>query len=329
MCHSLRLDVFRAFRAASRGAGGVACALLLPAALLLTLPAASGAAPARERAIEQIPELMGRILDSQEEIRERESEMTPVVQRYDEKLATSKQGIDAAASESEAAEALVEYVEAYAGRLEAQETGLRSIESSVVRMRADARDLLRAATAAAADGREEPEVRQTFFQDQFQGVASATGELANRLERGEEAATAGAVLHASWASYGALDLPLPEMGPDGAAVFARKVEGLYARYQARSNQLRAERRAVRRLLDLLIERQLAQRLDSLFAGSDAVGLGALLSGTDKSQDWQDLGQVVARTLGLPSGGIDTRGSTTESLNRLEYFARGSHRAPLN
>ena len=329
MCHSLRLDVFRAFRAASRGAGGVACALLLPAALLLTLPAASGAAPARERAIEQIPELMGRILDSQEEIRERESEMTPVVQRYDEKLATSKRGIDAAASESEAAEALVEYVEAYAGRLEAQETGLRSIESSVVRMRADARDLLRAATAAAADGREEPEVRQTFFQDQFQGVASATGELANRLERGEEAATAGAVLHASWASYGALDLPLPEMGPDGAAAFARKVEGLYARFQARSNQLRAERRAVRRLLDLLIERQLAQRLDSLFAGSDAVGLGALLSGTDKSQDWQDLGQVVARTLGLPSGGIDTRGSTTESLNRLDYFARGSHRAPLN
>jgi hypothetical protein len=328
MCHFLRLGVFRAIRAASRGAGGVACALLLLAALLLTLPAAAGAAPARERAIEQIPELMGRILDSQEEIRERESEMTPVVRRYDEKLATSKRGIDAAASESEAAEALVEYVEAYAGRLEAQEAGLRSIEPSVVRMRADARDLQRAATAAAGE-REEPEVRQTFFQDQFQGVASATGELANRLERGEEAATAGAVLHASWASYGALDLPLPEMGPDGAAAFARKVEGLYARYQARSNQLRAERRAVRRLLDLLIERQLAQRLDSLFAGSDAVGLGALLSGTDKSQDWQDLGQVVARTLGLPSGGIDTRGSTTESLDRLDYFARGSHRAPRN
>jgi hypothetical protein len=251
-----------------------------------------------------------------------------VVRRYNEKLAESKRGIDAAGSESEAAEALVEYVEAYAGRLEAQETGLRSIEASVVRMRADARDLLRAAKAAGG-GREEPEVRQTFFQDQFQGVASATGELANRLERGEEAATTGAVLHASWASYGALDLPLPELGPDGAATFARKVEGLYARFQARSNQLRAERRAVRRLLDLLIERQLAQRLDSLFAGNDAVGLGALFSGMDKSQDWQDLGQVVARTLGLPSGGIDTRGSTTESLDRLDYFARGSHRTSRN
>jgi hypothetical protein len=296
--------------------------------LLLTLPGASGAAPARERAIEQIPELMGRILDSQEEIRERESEMTPVVRRYDEKLAESKRGIDAAASESEAAEALVEYVEAYAGRLEAQEAGLRSIEASVVRMRADAHDLLRAAKVAAS-GREEPEERQTFFQDQFQGVAAATGELANRLERGDEAATAGAVLHASWASYGALDLPLPELGPDGAVAFARKVEGLYARFQARSNQLGAERRAVRRLLDVLIERQLAQRLDSLFAGSDGLGLGALFSGTDKSQDWQDLGQVVARTLGLPSGGVDTSSRTTVSMDRLDYFARGGHRASRN
>jgi hypothetical protein len=298
------------------------------ALLLLALPATAGAAPARERAIEQIPELMGRILDSQEEIRERESEMTPVVQRYNEKLVASKRDIDASASEEEAAKALVEYVEAYAARLEAQEAGLRAIEPSIVRMRADARDLRRAAEVAAS-GLEEPEVRQTFFQDQFQGVAAATGELANRLERPEEAGTAGAVLHASWASYGALDLPLPELGPEGAIVFARKVEGLYARFQARSNQMRAERRSVRRLLDLLIERQLAQRLDSLFAGSDAVGLGALLSGSDKSQDWQDLGQVVARTLGLPSGGIDTSGRTTASLDRLDYFARGGHRTPRN
>ena len=40
-------------------------------ALALALPAVSLAAPARERAVEQIPELMGRILESQEEIRER------------------------------------------------------------------------------------------------------------------------------------------------------------------------------------------------------------------------------------------------------------------
>jgi hypothetical protein len=307
---------------ARRGcAGGVACVLWL-----LLLPAAAGAAPARERAIEQIPELMGRILDSQEEIRERESELTPVVERFDAKLVTSKQHIDAAASEAEAAEALVEYVEAYAGRLEAQESGLRAIEPSIVRMRADARDLLRAAKTAGVP-REEPEARQRFFQDQFQGVAAATGALAERIGRSDEAGTTGAVLHASWASYGALELPLPELGPDGAAAFARKVEGLYARYQARSNQLRAERRAVRRLLDLLIERQLANRLDSLFAGSDAVGLGALLSGNDKSQDWQDLGSVVARTLGLPSGGGEPSGRTAASLDHLDYFARGGHRTP--
>lgn len=298
------------------------CALLL----LLLLPVAAGAGTGRERAIEQIPELMGRILDSQEQIRERESEMAPIVQQYNESLVASKQRIEVAGTEAEAAEALVEYVEAYAARLEAQETGLDSIESSVVRMRADARELAKAAKAASGD-RERPEDRQRFFQEHFQGIASATGALAERLDRGGEAATAGAVLHASWASHGSLDLPLPEMGPEGAATFARKVEGLYARYQARSNQLSAERRSVRRLLDLLIERQLAQRLDSLFAGNDAVGLGSLFEGSDKSQDWQDLGGVVARTLGLPSGGIRPSSHDTASLERLDYFARGDHRTP--
>jgi hypothetical protein len=295
-------------------------------ALLLLLPFAAGAGTGRERAIEQIPELMGRILDSQEQIRERESEMAPIVQHYNDSLIASKQRIEVASTETEAAEALVEYVEAYAARLEAQETGLQSIESSVVRMRADARDLAQAAKTASGD-RERPEERQQFFQEHFQGIASATGALAERLDRGEEAATAGAVLHASWASHGSLALPLPEMGPEGAATFARKVEGLYARYQARSNQLTAERRSVRRLLDLLIERQLAQRLDSLFAGNDAVGLGALFEGSDKSQDWQDLGGVVARTLGLPSGGLRPSSHATASRERLDYFARGDHRNP--
>jgi hypothetical protein len=291
------------------------------ATLGLLVPSLALAAPARERAIQQIPELMGRILESQEEIRERESEMTPVVERYNEELSDAKQGIDAAVSENEAAAALVDYVEAYAARLEAQEQGLRSIEGPIIRMRADARDLIRAAENAGRDS-EPAEERQTFFKDQFQGVAQATAQLADRLERGEEAATAGAVLHASWASHGVFDLPLPELGPDGAVAFARKVEGLYARYQARSNQMQAERRSVRRLLDLLIERQLAQRLDALFAGGDAIGLGSILSGEGKSQDWQDLGHVVARTLGLPSGGVSY---ARPSLDRLDYFARGSHR----
>ena len=300
---------------------------LRPTSLLLSLvlPAAAFAAPARERAIEQIPELMGRILESQEEIRERESEMLPVVERYDAKLGAAKQSIESASSEQDAAEGLVDYVEAYAGRLDAQDAGLRSIESAVVRMRADARDLIRVAEVAGSGRQETREERQAFYADHFPGVATATGELAERLERQEEASTAGAVLHASWASHGALDMPIPELGPEGALAFARKVEGLYARYQARSNQLAAERHAVRRLLDVLIERQLAQRLDSLFAGGDAIGLGALLSGEGKSQDWQDLGAVVSRTLGLPSGGGFGSERHTASLERLDYFASGAHR----
>ena len=148
-------------------------------ALALTLPAVSLAAPARERAVEQIPELMGRILESQEEIREREREMTPVVERYDSQRAGAKQRIAGAASEQQGAEALVDYVEAYAGRLEAQEAGLHSIESAVVRMRADARDLIRAAEAAGRGRGETREQRHAFFANQFQGVASATGEHAS------------------------------------------------------------------------------------------------------------------------------------------------------
>lgn len=294
-------------------------------ALLAPAPAAR-AAPGRERAMEQIPELMGRILESQEEIRERESEMTPVVERYDRQLVDAQKRIESSSSEQEGAEALVDYVEAYSGRLEAQESGLRSIESAVVRMRADARDLIRAAEAAGSGPRESREERQSFYTDQYQGLASATGELASRLEREEEAATTGAVLHASWASQVSLEVPLPELGPEAAMGFARKVEGLYARYQARTNQLAAERRSVRRLLDMLIERQLAQRLDSLFAGGDSIGLGALLSGEGKSQDWQDLGSVVSRTLGLPSGGGVGFERRTASLEKLDFFARGAHRS---
>lgn len=294
-------------------------------AVLATLgPLPVHAVPARERAVEEIPELMGRILESQEEIREHEAAMRPVVAGYDEELAESRRAIDDAISEEEAAEMLVRYVEAYSARLDTQERGLRSIEGALIRMRADSRELKRAAKSAKGKRRASPEDRQEFFQDQFQGLASATARLAERLGRLEDASTAGAVLHASWASHGALSVPLSELGSEGATAFARKVEGLHARHQARSNQLRAERKAVRRLLDVLVERQLARRLDALFSGDDELGLGALLSASGKSQDWGDLDRVVSRALGLPSsGGSDS--FEGPSLDRLEYFAGGNHR----
>ncbi len=296
------------------------------AALVLALPAVAAAA-ARERAIEQIPELMGRILESQEEIREREAEMAPVVKRYDSKRESSRRDIERASDEEEAAEALVDYVEAYASRLQTQQEGLRSIQGPLVRMRADARELTRAAEDAGA-APETPEEREAFFADHFQGVAVATGELATRLGREVEAATTGAVLQASWATHGAAGVPLTQMGPEGARGFARQVEGLYARYVARSSQLRAERRSVRRLLDVLIQRQLGRRLDALFSEGQGIGLGSILTGDGKSQDWQDLGDVVRRTLGLPSGDEGGAGGAVQSrasLNRLDYFARGGHR----
>ncbi len=240
--------------------------------------------------------------------------------------AEARKRIESSGSEQEAAEGLVDYVEAYAGRLDEQHAGLLAIQGSIVRMRADARDLIRAAREAGSEERESPEERKEFFAGQFEGVASATSELAGRLEREEEAATAGAVLFASWASHGALDVPIPELGPDGAEAFARKVEGLYARYQARSNQLRVERRAVRRLLDVLIERQLAKRMDTLFASSDSIGIGALLTGEGRSEGWQDMSSLVGRTLGLPSGFNGPRVQAHGmSRKRLDYFANGAHR----
>jgi len=294
--------------------------------VLFTAPSVSQGSPARERAMEQIPELMGRILESQEEIRERDDEMSPLIEDYNLRIAEAKRSIDAAPSEERAAEALVDYVEAYAARLETQESGLRGIESAVVRMRADARDLIRATETAQTGSAGTREERSEFFGGQFQGIASAMATLGERLERQEDASTAGAVLHASWASHGALELPAQEIGPEGALAFARKVEGLYARYQARSRQLAGERRAVRRLLDMLIERQLAQHLDALFAGTDGIGLGALLSGAGRSLDWQDLGAVVSRALGLPSGSVEGMAQGNRAaLDRLDYFARGGHR----
>jgi hypothetical protein len=306
-------------------------------ALLAGAPDGAGAGQGRERALEQIPELMGRILDSQAEIRAREAELEPVVASHEVELADARRGIENAEGELAAAEAVVRYVEAYAARLEAQEEGLRSIEPAVVRMRADARELVRAADALRSAAQPSAEDRREFLEGHFQGVAAGTAELASRLDREEEAAAAGSVLHASWASQGALDVPqlassrlglpqlaLPQLGPDGATAFARKAEALYARFQARASQLRSERRTVRRLLDLLIERQLGTRLDALFAEGDA-DLGTLLASGGRSEDLQDLGSAVERALGLasdPGGGL---GPDQPSLDRLDRFARGEHR----
>ena len=140
--------------------------------------AQTAGAAARERAMEEIPELMGRILESQEEIRERETELAPIMQEYEQRLTDSKEVIDHAGTDKEAAAALIDYVEAYASRLEAQQEGLRAIESSVVRMRADARQLER--VAADSKRADEPKaLRESFYQDQFQGIASATSEASS------------------------------------------------------------------------------------------------------------------------------------------------------
>jgi len=299
----------------------------VPSALaVLVLAPAAAHAVGRERAAEQIPELMGRILESQEEIRQREGEYAPVVARYNEKLIAARGRIQDAASDDEAAAALVDYVETYTARLEAQEEGLEGIRAAVVRMRADARELVRVAERAGAggDGFDARAERRPFYEDQFQGVAAGTASLAERLGRESEVATTGSVLQAAWAVHGEMAIPVPDLGPDSALAFARRVEGLYAQYQARANQLRSERRATRQLLDLLIERQLGQRLDALFAGGDAVGLGALLSAEGKTEDWNDLGSVVARVVGMPDYDADGDGRD-DAYDRLDYFARGTHR----
>src|SRR5262245_50636849 len=151
-------------------------------ASLAGAPAAGAAGQGRERALEQIPELMGRILDSQAEIREKEAELEPVVANHDVELADARRGIERAESERETAEALVRYVEAYAGRLEAQQEGLHSIERAVVGMRADARDLARAADAVRGEALPTERERREFLADQYQGLAAGTAELAARLD---------------------------------------------------------------------------------------------------------------------------------------------------
>ncbi len=295
--------------------------------LVVAVAIAAGPAAAergRERAIELIPELMGRILETQEEIRERDQRVATEVERFDRKLESSRDAIEGARTEEQAAEALVDYIEAYAARLDEQHAGLISVEESVMRMRGDARELARIAEVAKRPGYS-PKERREFFADHYQGIATGAGELAKRLGRDSEASSVGSVLRASWSLQGGLEIPIPEMGPEGAIAFARKVEGLYARVQARSSQLHAERRSVRHLLDVLIERRLADRLDQLFADGNTTTLGALLSGEDESANWDDLNHLVHRTLGLPDGARTLSVSDKYSLDRLEFFADGAHR----
>ena len=154
-------------------------------------------------------------------------------------------------------------------------------------------------------------------------MASAIQQLSSRLGREEEAATAGEVLRAGWDSQTVLELPLRELGADGAKIFARRVEGLHARHQARTNQLTRERRSVQRLLDVLIERQLAERLGQMFAGGE--GLGDLMAAGGESASWQDLSQVVNRVMGLPGRSSSSSLGPNDSLAELDYFARGGHR----
>ncbi len=295
---------------------GVALAVALAA-----VPAGARAGGARERAIEQIPELMGRILEAQEEIRERERSAATELERYDQTLDRTRRAIESARTEEAAAEALVDYIEAYSARLEEQHVGVIAIESTALRMRADARELARVAELTRVPG-QTPEERRAFFEEHFQGIAAATTELADRLDRGAEAAATGSVLQASWGIQSGVAVPLPQMGAESAIAFARRVDGLYARVQARSNQLRAERRSVRHLLDVLIERQLAKRLDTLFDDSNQMTLATLFGGEDGAPNWESLNELVSRTLGLP----DDRGSREiPSYQRLEHFARGAHR----
>lgn len=295
-------------------------------ALAFSLQLAPATAAPRERAVEQLPALMNRILESQEQIREHESRVAPIVERYDEKLTSSRKHIEEAATEDEATEALVDYVEAYNQRLEALSQALLSIRAPIARMYADARQLARAAADAKGKGPPEaPEERRVFLQDHFQGVAAGISTLGDQLGVGEEAAVSGAVLTAGWAAASTPEMPLSKLGPEAAIIFARRTEGLYARYQARTYQLDSERVAVRQLLELLIERQLARRMDTLFTNGGESFLGGLLSGEGRTENWLDLGDVVNRALGLPSS---TAGGSTfarADVDRLEHFARGHHR----
>jgi hypothetical protein len=295
-------------------------ATLSAVALLSLLQASATRAAGRERAIEEIPELMGRILESQEEIQQKQRELAPQVEQYESALARARQRIERADSEDEAAEALVDYVEAFDRRTELQAEGLRAIRSPIIRMRSDARELARVAELAGG-AQERVADRQPYLEQQFQGIATGLQQLAGQLGRQEEAGIAGSVLQAGWASQTTPELPLMKMGPEGAAAFARRAEGLFARFQARSAQLRAERQSIRQLLDLLIERQLGNRLEALFASDD--GLGTLLAVSEQAGSWEELGSVVRRAVGLPADS-DEWANFDGSLDRLDFFAGGGH-----
>ena len=104
----------------------------------------------------------------------------PQVEQYESALARARQRIEAAGSEDDAAEALVDYVEAFDRRTELQAEGLRAIRSPIIRMRSDARELARVAELAGG-AQERATDRQPYLEQQFQGIATGLQQLAGQL----------------------------------------------------------------------------------------------------------------------------------------------------
>ena len=274
-------------------------AISLAAVLLAVLPQSAAAATGRERAAEQIPALMGRILESQEEIRERQSALEPEIAAFESTIVQARRRVEQASSEDEATAALVDYVEAYDQRADLQMEGLRAIQGPIMRMRADANELVHAANQAG-DVQETPELRRPYLENQFQGIAAGLSQLARQLGREDEAGVAGSVLQAGWASQNTPELPLVKLGPGRRARLRparrgplRPLPGAVGPAAGRATGgAAAPRPAHPTPAGRAPRRPLRRRRRSGRAARSECG---------KTGDWQELGSMVRRAVGLPSG----------------------------
>ncbi len=216
--------------------------------MLLALLAAgpAGALPAPEHGERELAQLRQRIRASQQAIQATQAELAPRIARHRADQARARARIEHAADRGEAAHAFQIYTAAYAARLDAQLRGVTAILSSLVRMQVDTRRLVRTSASTNPGERDDPERR--FLEDQLQGLAGATRELAVRLERREEGAAVGDVLHTSWESRVELDALTQAVGRDHVVTLGRRLDGLVDRVRERFGELRRERDELGRIV---------------------------------------------------------------------------------
>jgi hypothetical protein len=286
----------------------------------MVLSSSALGAQSRERAIEEIPELVARIAEGRRQISESIESLEPVNREFDKQIEDRIEDLKNARGEDEVFTASVDVADAYEQRLRSAERGLAKIEPALVRIRVDAQALQRAIAAEAA-GSSEPIGTPMLAADQWQGLAQGFEALADGFGNTGDIDEAAFLLDMNWVPEQTPE-PIPLPGGDTASVenFLEKVDFLHARFLARKRQINARRLEVRQFVSGLMRVGVEQEMAALMEDTD---LGSAFGGAGL---WRDIRTAVSHAY-RGAGSITGAGSDrkTEGRRNMRRFADGEHR----